>query len=65
MQIPKSQLVDYLSSHGMGEKAQLVQDQLPDVIDLDEYNRFLQEHGIDPASLAKDTLGDFGKTFGL
>lgn len=65
MQIQKSQFVDYLYEHGLGEKAQIVEDQLPDPIDLDQYAGFLQEHGIDPASLAKDSLGGFGKSFGL
>jgi hypothetical protein len=65
MQIQKSQVVDFLNQHGQGDKAQLVQERLPDTIDLDQHSGFLQEHGIDPGSLLQGGLGDVGKRFGL
>jgi hypothetical protein len=65
MQIQKSQVVDFLNQHGQSEKAQLVQQHLPDTIDLDQHADALRQHGVDPSHLLQSGVGDIGRNFGL
>jgi hypothetical protein len=65
MQISKSQVVDFLNSHGQGDKAQLVEQHLPDTIDTDQHAQLLQQHGIDVGSIAQGGLGDLKGKFGF
>jgi hypothetical protein len=65
MQIQKSQVVDFLNQHGQSDKAQLVQQHLPDTIDLDKDADLLRQHGVDPSHLLQGGLGDIGRNFGL
>jgi len=64
MQIQKSQVVDFLNSHGQGDKAQLVEQYLPDTIDTDQHADLLKQHGIDPSQLTQGGLGDAAKDIG-
>jgi len=65
MQIPKSQVVDFLNSHGQGDKAQLVEQHLPETIDTDQHGQQLQQHGVDVGQLAQGGLGDLGGKLGF
>jgi hypothetical protein len=65
MQIAKSQVVDFLNSHGQGDKAQLVEQHLPDTIDTDQHAQQLQQHGVDVGQLAQGGLGDIGGKLGF
>jgi hypothetical protein len=65
MQISKSQVVDFLNSRGQGDKAQLVEQHLPDTIDTDQHAHLLQQHGVDVGQLTQGGLGDLGGKLGL
>jgi hypothetical protein len=65
MQISKSQVVDFLNSRGQGDKAQLVEQHLPDTIDTDQHAQLLQQHGVDVGQLTQGGLGDLGGKLGL
>jgi hypothetical protein len=65
MQISKSQVVDFLNSHGQGDKAQLVEQHLPETIDTDQHGQLLQQHGVDVGQLAQGGLGDLGGKLGF
>jgi hypothetical protein len=65
MQIPKSQVVDFLNSHGQADKAQLIEQHLPDTIDTDQHAGQLQQHGVDPSEIAQGGLGDLKGKIGL
>ncbi len=65
MQIQKSQVVDFLNSHGQADKAQLVQQHLPDTIDTDQHAQLLQQHGVDPSQLTQGGLSDLKGKIGL
>jgi hypothetical protein len=65
MQIQKSQVVDFLNQHGQGEKAQLVEQHLPDTIDTDQHADLLRQHGVDPSNLLQSGVGDIARNFGM
>jgi hypothetical protein len=65
MQIPKSQVVDFLNSHGQADKAQLIEQHLPDTIDTDQHAQQLQQHGVDPSQIASGGLGDLKGKLGF
>jgi hypothetical protein len=65
MQISKSQVVDFLNSHGQSDKAQLVEQHLPDTIDTDQHAQLLQQHGVDVGQIAQGGLGDLGGKLGF
>jgi hypothetical protein len=65
MQISKSQVVDFLNSHGQADKAQLVEQHLPDTIDTDQHAQQLQQHGVDPSQIAQGGLGDLKGKLGF
>jgi hypothetical protein len=65
MQISKTQVVDFLNSHGQADKAQLVEQHLPDTIDTDQHAQQLQQHGVDVSQIAQGGLGDLGGKLGL
>ena len=65
MQISKSQVVDFLNSHGQSDKAQLVEQHLPDTIDTDQHAQLLQQHGVDVNQIAQGGLGDLGGKLGF
>jgi hypothetical protein len=64
MQIPKSQVVDFLNQHGQGDKAQAIAQHLPDTIDTDQHADQLKQHGVDPSQLGQGGLGDAAKNIG-
>jgi hypothetical protein len=65
MQIPKSKVVEFLNSRGQGDKAQLIEQHLPDTIDTDQHGGQLQQHGVDPSEIAQGGLGDLKGKIGL
>jgi hypothetical protein len=65
MQIPKSKVVDFLNSRGQGDKAQLIEQHLPDTIDTDQHGGQLQQHGVDVNEIAQGGLGDLKGKIGL
>jgi hypothetical protein len=65
MQISKSQVVDFLNSRGQGDKAQLVEQHLPETIDTDQHAQLLQQHGVDVGQIASGGLGDLKGKLGF
>ncbi len=65
MQISKSQVVDFLNSHGQADKAQLIEQHLPDTIDTDQHAGQLQQHGVDVGQIAQGGLGDLKGKLGF
>jgi hypothetical protein len=65
MQIPKTQVVDFLNSHGQADKAQLVEQHLPDTIDTEQHGQQLQQHGVDVGQIAQGGLGDLKGKLGF
>jgi hypothetical protein len=65
MQISKSQVVDFLNSHGQADKAQLVEQHLPETIDTDQHAQQLQQHGVDVGQIAQGGLGDLKSKLGF
>ncbi|MGW0230960.1 hypothetical protein ACWDWO_21835 [Actinopolymorpha singaporensis] len=64
MQIQKSQVVDLLKQHGQADKAQAVEQHLPDTIDTDQHADLLKKHGVDPSQLTEGGLGGAAKDIG-
>ena len=52
MEIPKEKVVEFLREQGHSEKAQQLEQELPEKVDHELHSDILEKHGVNPAELA-------------
>jgi hypothetical protein len=56
MEIPKDKLIEQLKKQGQSDKAQKLEQELPDKVDHELHSDILEKHGVNP----QDLIGKIG-----
>jgi len=56
MEIPKDKLIDQLKKQGQSDKAQKLEQELPEKVDHELHSDILENHGVNP----QDLIGKIG-----
>jgi hypothetical protein len=52
MEIPKDKVIEFLKEQGHSEKAQKLEQELPEKVDHELHSDILEKHGVNPQELA-------------
>jgi hypothetical protein len=52
MEIPKEKVIEFLKEEGQSEKAQQLEQELPEKVDHELHSDILEKHGVNPQELA-------------